>query len=81
MALENEMYGICTFRGWMVPTSGPDTFFQFQQTPIFPFRTQEGAKAIAEDWLFPVFNGIPEGVEIVIYKQGKEQVDSFTVGG
>jgi len=46
------MFGIKTAKGWLKPTIGPTRpFFVFDPSPHFPFRTQAGARQVAEDWL------------------------------
>jgi hypothetical protein len=46
------MFGIKTAKGWLKPTLGPTrTFFVFDAQPHFPFRSREGARQIADDWL------------------------------
>ena len=46
------MFGIKTAKGWLKPTIGPTrTFFVFDAKPHFPFRSREGARQIADDWL------------------------------
>ena len=46
------MFGTKTAKGWLKPTIGPTrTFFVFDAKPHFPFRSREGARQIADDWL------------------------------
>ena len=46
------MFGIKTAKGWLKPTIGPTrTFFVSDPQPHFPFRSREGARQIADDWL------------------------------
>lgn len=70
------MFGICTDEGWLCPTSGPQKFFNWSQQPnVFPFRTQEGATAVAKDWLGDTapFSVVQQGGPIVYKNRGQTE--------
>lgn len=36
---------------WLAPTLGPGFFFHLSRTPVFPFRTEEGARALVDSYI------------------------------